>query len=67
MKPIVTYNLDDFYSIMINRGAIVMPLDHPKRSNKNAVHTSTVISKEGVNFETMNTKYVGVHNGKPKV
>ncbi len=63
MKPVVTYNLDDFTSIEKNRCAIVTPIDHPSEhvSNKLSAHTSTVISIDGDDFETLNTKYVGVH------
>ena len=66
MKQIVKYNLDQWHSIHKNRCAIVCPIDHPSHrvTNRNAVHTSTVISIDGNNFETINTKYTGVHNGK---
>ncbi len=66
MKPIVQYNVDQFHSISKHRGAIVVPIDHPNCSNKGAIHTSTVIGIEGQNFETINTKYVAVHNGPEK-
>lgn len=66
MKTVVHYNLDQWSSIYKNRCAIVSPLDHPSHrvSNKNAIHTSTVISIDGDNFETVNSRYVGVHDGK---
>jgi hypothetical protein len=69
MKPTVKYNLDQWSSIFKNRCAIVSPLDHPSHrvTNGYAVHTSTVISIDGDNFETLNTKYVGVHNGEFKI
>ncbi len=67
-KPIVMYNLDQFYTVRVGACAIVCPIDHPSEqvSNRNAVHTSTVIShdKETYDFETLNTCYVGVHDGK---
>lgn len=60
-KQEVKYNLDEFHTIRKDQSAIVCPIDHPHCSNKNAVHTSRVISVDGDNFETMNTKYYGIH------
>jgi len=63
-KPIVKYHMDEWSSICKGKCAIVSPIDHPSHrvSNKNAVHTSTVVSIDanGRDFETLNTKYVGV-------
>jgi len=69
MKPVVKYNLDQWCSITKNRCAIVSPIDHPSHrvSNNNAVHTSTVVSVNGDDFETLNTKYIGVHAGGEEV
>jgi len=66
MKPTVKYNLDQWYKVTKGTSAIVCPMDHPSHrvSNRNAVHTSTVLSVDGDNFETENTKYIGVHNGR---
>lgn len=66
IKPVVTYDLDDFVWIFENRCAVVFPIDHPNCSNKNPVMTSTVISIKGTEFETINTRYVGVHRDVPK-
>ncbi len=66
IKPVVTYNLDKHHEIELNRGAYIYPIDHPsdRVSNLDVARTSTVISVNGDDFETLNTKYVGVHNGE---
>lgn len=60
-KKIVRYNLDDFHVVWVGRSAMVCPIDHPDCSNLNCVHTSIVLSKDGDDFTTLNTRYVGVH------
>mgnify|MGYP006959942198 CR=1 FL=1 len=65
MKQVVKYNLDQYSSIVKNRNARVYPIDHPSDlvSNYELAFTSTVIAVNGDDFETLNTKYIGVHAG----
>ena len=61
-KPEVQYDMSDFCKIILGQGAIVTPLNHPSPhvSNTGSVHTSRVISITDEDFETENTRYVGV-------
>ena len=69
MKQIVKYNLNEYSSIVLNRNAIVSTIDHPSHrvSNTKPVRTSTVVSVDGDDFETLNTRYIGVHADKEEI
>ena len=61
-KPEVKYDLNQYNHVCLGRGAVVFPMNHPSEavSNKVATYTSEVISVQGADFETLNTRYVGV-------
>lgn len=62
MKPTVHYHPTPLDIIIVGRGAVVFPMDHPDKnhvSNTKMVFTSNVISRDDSgNFETENTRYV---------
>ena len=62
-KPTVHYALDHRNHIHKGESALIQPINHPSGyvSNTTWSVTSTVVQVEGDDFETMNTKYVGVH------
>lgn len=62
-KPTVQYILDHRNHIHKGEAACVRPINHPSGyvSNTTWSCTSTVVAKDGDNFETLNTKYVGVN------
>ena len=61
-KAEVKYDLNQYNRVCLGRGAVVFPMNHPSEavSNKVASCTSEVVSIEGADFETRNTRYVGV-------
>ena len=60
-KRVVHYNIDEYHA-NIKKGlcAIVVPFDHPDVKGHAGCHTSTVVDCRSVNFETENTKYIGI-------
>ena len=61
-KQEVKYDLTKYNFVKLGAPAVVKPINHPSKlvSNERFSMTTTVISMAGVDFETMNTRYVGV-------
>lgn len=56
IKPLVHYRGEVHFSVC--GAALVLPVDHPHRSNLNVIRTSRVIRREDCGeFETLNTVY----------
>lgn len=60
-RPEVMYSLNHHRFVKLGSRAVIHPVDHPVIPKHRTLHTSSpVISVEGIDFETMNTRYIGV-------
>jgi len=61
-KPVVHYAIHHANHVHKGESALIQPIDHPSGYVTNTAWavTSTVVAHDGDDFETLNTKYVGV-------